>query len=83
MTKIDTLFALSIVLISLASCEKRPQGTPTQATMDLKEAKSAAKEIPYRAELERGLVLQFNYVNIPHGNLQIMSGLSSRWRARI
>ena len=35
--------------------------------MDINQAKSAAKEVPYKSEIERGLTLQFDYMNLPQG----------------
>jgi len=63
MTRTNTLFALIIVLASLVSCEKKSQVIAPRATMDIRQEKSAVNEIPYTAELERGLALQFNYIN--------------------
>jgi hypothetical protein len=69
---------IATALIAVCGCGKKSENATTQSTMDAGTAKSIAKEIPYKEELERGLAKQFNYLPIPRGDIQIMSGLSSQ-----
>lgn len=54
-----------LALVVLICCSNGDE--TNQATMNVQAAKSAAKEIPYKSEIERGLTLQFDYMNIPQG----------------
>jgi hypothetical protein len=58
-----------MTLLILVSCSKKDVGSADsgQATMNVQQAKSAAKEIPYKSVIERGLTLQFDYLNVPQG----------------
>jgi hypothetical protein len=67
------IIILIATFVSLVSCSKGDENT-NQATMKVQESKSAAKEIPYKGEIEKGLTLQFDYMNIPHGTVET-------WRA--
>src|SRR5208283_3564764 len=66
MNKLNAVTSI-LVLVILTCCSKGDE--TNQATMNVQEAKSAAKEIPYKSEIERGLTLQFDYMNIPHGKV--------------
>jgi len=66
---------LITTFVYLVSCSKR-DGNTNQATMNVQEAKSAVKEVPYKSEIERGLTLQFDYVNIPHGIVEASKTLT-------
>lgn len=65
-----------IALVALASCSKKADTNSNQATMNVQEAKSAVKEVPYKSEIERGLTLQFDYMNIPHGEVEFSKTLT-------
>ena len=52
--------------------------TPYALLMLIVTSAFAADDMPYKPELERGLELQFEYLSIPQGQIQIMSSLSSR-----
>jgi hypothetical protein len=69
MNKMSAAISIAALVVS-ASCSKADTNS-TQATMDVKEAKSAAKEVPYKSEIERGFTKQFNCVEIPHGEIKI------------
>jgi hypothetical protein len=61
--------AISIAaLVASAYCSNADTNSP-QATLNVQEAKSTANKIPYKREIERGLTLQFDYINIPHGKV--------------
>ena len=69
MNKMSAVISIA-ALVASASCSKADTNS-TQATMDVKEAKSTAKEVPYKSAIEMGFTKQFNCVEIPHGEIKI------------
>lgn len=75
MNKLNAVISI-VALVVLTSCSKKDAGATnsSQATMNVQEAKSAVKEVPYKSEIERGLTLQFDYVSFPHGEIKVELG---------
>lgn len=65
-------------ILSIASCDRSAEPPTDVDTSSIREARTAAKAIPYKAEIETGLKKQFNYLKIPCGEILIMSGLDSQ-----
>jgi len=64
MNKLNVVTSI-LALVILTSCSNGDE--TNQATMNVQAAKSTAKEIPYKSEIERGLTLQLDYMNLPQG----------------
>lgn len=73
-----TAFAVFTILVTSNVIAAPPSN---YSTTDKNEALSAAQAIPYKDVIEKGLTKQFNYVGIPRGEIQIMSGLSSQFES--
>jgi len=65
-------FTSILTLVVLTPCSKKDAGSTnsSQATMNVQEAKSTAKDIPYKSEIEKGLTLQFELLKMPHGKIE-------------
>lgn len=76
MKKLNAVTSI-MALVVLTSCSKKDAGSTnsSQATMNVQEAKSDVKEIPYKSEIERGLTLQFDYMSIPQGTIETLVNL--------
>jgi hypothetical protein len=68
MNKLNAVTSI-MALVVLTSCSKKDAGSTnsSQATMNVQEAKSEVKEIPYKSVIEKGLTLQFDYNEYPQG----------------
>lgn len=75
---ITPTFIIALVLIIIA-CDRKPESPTDVNTTNKREAKTAAKAIPYKSEIEEGLTKQFNYIKIPLGKIEVMSARSSEW----
>lgn len=80
MNKLNAVISI-VALVVLTSCSKKDAGTTnsSQATMNVQEAKSVVKESPYKGEIERGLTLQFDYVNISHGKIETLKNVRGNY----
>ena len=68
MKKLNLIISIMTLLV-LASCSRKEAGSTNsgQATMNVQQAKSAAKDIPYQVVIENGLTLHSDYLNVPRG----------------